>query len=169
MLRIFYENLGLYNEGIISGEWIDLPVSDEELEAVRNRTGYDETHEEYFIADFETDADGLTVGEYDDIDELNELAELIDEDPDIVSALLYHGYYTAEEIRDKKDDVLVIDNSNTMTLEEAVGYYYAELNGIENQLGGLSYYFDYEKYGRDIVLEGSFYEAQDGTIYEVLR
>ena len=43
-------------------------------------------------------------------------------------------------------DVIVIDNSSTMTLEKAVGCYYADLNEIENQLGNLSSYFDYEAY-----------------------
>ena len=167
MLNIFYTNLGLYNEGMLSGEWISLPVSDDELSEVMNRTGYDETHEEYFITDFETDINGLTVEEYDSIEELNKLAELIDDEPEKVEALLYFGFNSAEEISEKMDDVSYICKiEGFSSMEYEVGYYYAEEVGCLDIPENLKTYFDYEAYGRDICLEGSFYEAEDGSIYE---
>lgn len=39
MLRIYLTNLGKYNEGMLVGEWVDLPVSEEELEKVFKRIG----------------------------------------------------------------------------------------------------------------------------------
>ena len=80
MLNIFLTNLGLYNEGVLSGEWVSLPVSDFDLEAVKIRIGVDEYHEETFITDYETDIPGLydCLGEYESIDELNYLAELLE-------------------------------------------------------------------------------------------
>lgn len=167
MLRIYYTNLGLYNEGTLSGEWVDLPATDEEIQEVMNRTGYDETHEEYFITDFETDVNGLKVDEYDSIDELNELAELIEShDADVIEALIYFGYDTAEEIADKIDDVIYIDTvSGWESMEELVGRHYADecLNIPEN----IEPYFDYEAYGRDITIDGQFYEAESGSVYEL--
>lgn len=168
MLRIYYTNLGLYNEGILSGEWIDLPASDEEIENVRNRTGYDEAHEEYFITDYETDINNLKVEEFDSIEELNALAELIEDDPEVVEALLYFGYDTAAEIEDEKDNVMYITTCGSFEdMHEAVGRHYADecLNIPEN----IEMYFDYEAYGRDICLEGQFYEADNGSIYEYIR
>ena len=168
MMKIYLTNLGLYNEGILSGEWIELPALDEEIEAVKLRTGYDEEHEEYFITDYETDIDGLKIGEYDNIDELNELAELIEEDPDIVAALMYYGYDTAEEIKEHWEDVIYCTTPSGWESEEsAIGYYYAEEVGCLEIPENLKNYFDYEAYGRDIMLEGSFYTAPSGAIYEV--
>lgn len=170
MIKIYYTNLGLYNEGMLSGEWVELPATDEEIEAVKARTGYDETHEEYFITDYETDVDGLKIGEYDNIDELNELAEVIDEnDAEAVEALIYFGYDTADEIREHIDDVCYITTpSGFESDEEAVGYYYAEECGGLNIPDNIKSYFDYEAYGRDIMLEGQFYTAENGDIYEYI-
>ena len=39
MIRVFITNLGKYNEGMLIGEWVNFPASDEELEAVFERIG----------------------------------------------------------------------------------------------------------------------------------
>ena len=168
MIKIFLTNLGLYNEGILSGEWLELPTTDEKIEALKLRTGYDEEHEEYFITDYETDVDGLKIGEYDNIEELNELAELIEEDPEIVAALMYYGYDTAEEIKEHWDNVTYCTTPSGFESDEsAIGYYYAEELACLDIPENLKNYFDYESYGRDIMLEGNFYTAESGAIYEV--
>lgn len=79
MLRIYLTNLGKYNEGMLIGEWVDLPVSEEELEKVFKRIGINDEYEEYFITDYESDIDGLKVGEYENVDDLNELAEALED------------------------------------------------------------------------------------------
>ena len=105
MLNIFLTNLGLYNEGVLAGEWVSLPVSSFDLEAVKIRIGVDEYHEETFITDYETDIHGVKVGEYDSIDELNELAEALEDDnaAEIIGAMLEAGY-TFEEAIEKYND-----------------------------------------------------------------
>lgn len=82
MLNIYLTNLGKYNEGELIGEWVKLPCDD--FEVVLKRIGISDEpdengryYEEYFITDYETDVSGLQIGEYDDLDELNELAESI--------------------------------------------------------------------------------------------
>ena len=169
MIKIYYTNLGLYNEGILSGEWVDLPVSDEELENVKQRTGYDETHEEYFITDYETDINGLKIDEFDNIDELNELAEIIEDHEDETEALIYFGYDTAEEISEHLDDVCYIATcEGCMNEDETVGYYYAKELGCLNIPEEIENYFDFESYGRDIMMEGNFYTNESGEIYELM-
>ena len=169
MLNIFLTNLGKYNEGELVGEWVELPISEEELDAVKERIGINERYEEMFISDYETDVDGLTVGEYDSIEELNELAEAIEDDPEKAAALLYFGYTTAEEIRENLDNVSYITTpTGAESEEEAIGYYYAEECGCIDIPENLKSYFDYESYGRDIMLEGSFYTAENGDIYELV-
>ena len=78
LLKVFITNLGKYNEGELIGEWVSLPVDENELEEVLERIGINEEYEEYFITDFETEIDGLNVDEYSNIEELNELAEQLE-------------------------------------------------------------------------------------------
>lgn len=105
MLKIYLTNLGKYNEGYLIGEWVSLPCSDEELEAVKERIGINEYYEEYFITDYETDISGITVKEYSNLDDLNELAETLegldDSDREVIEAMLSEGYTLADAI-DKK-------------------------------------------------------------------
>lgn len=172
MLNIFLTNLGKYNEGELVGEWIQLPISEEELEAVKERIGINERYEEMFITDYESDIHGLTIGEYDSIDDLNKLAEVLeDTEPEIIEALIYNGYYTAEEISEKLDSVYYIgDTTSSMDIDEVIGYYYGdELGSVAGIPEHLQAYFDYKRYGRDIKLNGNFYETANGKVYEIVR
>lgn len=173
MLNIFLTNLGKYNEGELIGEWVELPCDD--FEEVLERIGisdepdeYGRYYEEYFITDYETDVNGLKVGEYDNLDELNELAEAIEEDPERAEALIYFGYDTPDEIRDHMDDMNYITKTAWESEESAVGYYYAEELCCIDIPENLKNYFDYEAFGRDIMIEGSFYTADSGAIYELI-
>ena len=167
MINIYLTNLGKYNEGYLVGEWVKLPVDDSELEEVKKRIGINDYYEEWFITDYETDIDGLKIGEYEDIEYLNELAEIAEKDPDILAALVYQGYTSIEDIKAHEDDVFYITTPDGFESEEyAVGYYYAIECSCLNIPDELINYFDFEAYGRDIMLEGSFYVASDGSIYE---
>ncbi len=116
ILAVFLTNLGKYNEGYLIGEWVELPATDEELEKVFERIGINEHYEEFFITDYESDF-GLTAGEYDDIEELNEMAEqladLNEYELDIVAALLSDGYELAEAL-DSYENVIVYYDCNDM-------------------------------------------------------
>lgn len=167
MLNIYLTNLGKYNEGQLVGEWLELPATDEEIEAVKSRIGINEHYEEWFITDYETDCDGLTVGEFDNLEMLNDLAKAIEEDAERAAALLYWGYSTPEEIASNIDNVMYITTPEGFESEDyAIGYYYAEECGGMEIPEHLKPYFDYERYGRDIRLDGQFYTAESGAIYE---
>jgi len=171
MLRIYLTNLGKYNEGILQGEWLDLPATDDEIEACKERIGIDDRYEEWFITDYETDVHGLTVDEYDNLNDLNDLAEAIEEDPAAAEALIFFGYDTAEEIAEGLKDVIYITTLQGAEDEDtAIGYYFAEECGMLDKVpDDIKRYFDYEAYGRDIRLNGSFYTTEAGEIYEVVR
>lgn len=76
MLKIFISNLKEYNNGKIIGEWVSLPC--EGLEEVLDKIS-NNGKDELFISDYETDINGLKVAEYEDILQLNEIAEEIEE------------------------------------------------------------------------------------------
>ena len=46
MMNIYLTNLGKYNEGELVGEWVQLPISNEELQEVFKRIGINEEYEE---------------------------------------------------------------------------------------------------------------------------
>ena len=176
-IKIFVTNLGKYNEGYLVGEWLTLPATDEEIAATLEKIGISDKpdalgryYEEYFITDYESDIDGFRCGEYDSIDELNEIAEKFsDADPEQVAAALYFSS-NFEEAADILDDIVYITTPGTFeTEEEAIGYYYAEEACCLDIPENLKNYFDYERYGRDIMIDGYFYTAESGAIYECIR
>ena len=169
MLRIYLTNLGKYNEGILQGEWLELPATDEEIESCKERIGINDHYEEMFITDYESDVNGLKVDEFDNLDELNELAEAIEDNTELAEALIYFGYDTAQEIRDNIDNVTYCTTTEGSETEEfAIGYYYAKECGCLNIPEEIESYFDFDAYGRDIMLEGQFFVNENGDIYEFI-
>lgn len=167
MLRIYLTNLGKYNEGMLVGEWVDLPVSEEELEKVFNRIGINDEYEEYFITDYESDIDGLKVGEYENIDDLNELAEALEdldsEEENVLSVMLEDGCTFEEALEKIKDrDYMVYYNCDSM---EDVAYQVVKESGLLDGVPEkVARYFNYEAYGRDLEIEGTFYQINNAYI-----
>ena len=170
MMKIYLTNLGKYNEGELLGEWVTLPVTEEELEAVFERIGINEEYEEYFITDYETDIDGLKIGEYDNLEELNELAETLEnmseEELEVIGVMLEDGYEFDEAIeKTESGDYRIYYNCNNMT---DVAYEVIEESGFLNDVPDtVARYFDYEAYGRDLDIEGKFYMTDRGNCVEI--
>lgn len=167
MLRIYLTNLGKYNEGMLVGEWVDLPVSEEELEKVFKRIGINDEYEEYFITDYESDIDGVKVGEYENIDDLNELAEALEdldsEEENVLSVMLEDGCTFEEALKKIKDrDYMVYYNCDSM---EDVAYQVVEESGLLDGVPEkVARYFNYEAYVRDLEIEGTFYQINNAYI-----
>ena len=176
MLRIFLTNLGKYNEGYLIGEWVDLPCTDEELEAAKKRIGISDEpdengnyYEEYFITDYETDIQGLTVEEYEDLDNLNELAETLENLDDyykeVVQAMMSEGY-SLEDALEKKDDCMVYSDCEDMA--DVAMEYCEETGMLESIPEDLRCYFDYEAFGRDMGFEGHYVFTNNGNCVQIL-
>lgn len=72
-IKIALTNLGKYNEGELVYEWLELPASQYEIDQVLENIGIDNVeYEEFFISDYEAP---FTIGEYANINKLNEIAE----------------------------------------------------------------------------------------------
>ena len=69
----FVTNLGKYNEGMLVGEWVKLPTTEEEMQKVFERIGigkqdeFGQPYEEWFITDYECPIYGVQkmLGEYE--------------------------------------------------------------------------------------------------------
>lgn len=183
MMNIALTNLGKYNEGVLDFVWLALPATKEEIAKAFDKieVSHDDVHyysnglgqvanndyygeyEEWFITDYECDY--LRIGEYDNLEELNEIAETVEDLDDteqiIVKALLDEGY-SLEDALDKKDDCYLYSSCDNMT---DVAYQYIEETGILDQIPEhLQSYFDYEAYGRDLSFEGHWVETSEGML-----
>ena len=151
--KVYVTNLGKYNEGELIGEWINLPATEEEIEELLNRISINEEYEEIFITDYENEF-GYVVNEYDNLDELNDIAYELDNLTDYEKEVLKAGLelWSFEEVFDNLDDFILMEDINT---DYDLGYYWIEESGCYNldNLGNLRNYIDYEAFGRDIRLE----------------
>ena len=172
ILSVWIGNLGDYNAGILSGQWFDLDDYDlEELEtAVYELTNNGQN--DYFIADSMSDYN-IEIGEYDSMESLFEKYEAI---RNIVDK---YGE-SADDVIEAYSEMI---NSNLNGIESAEFYIYSDCYSMrdvaESYLDGtgeideipefLRDYFDYEKYGREMELNGTFYYAGGGVYVEILK
>lgn len=101
-IKIYYTNLAKYNNGELSGKWLDLStLSAEELQKeTKNILGSDE---EGFITDYEAP---FKIGEYDNPETLRRIAETIaDFDDYKIAGLIYLIDNCGESIQDAIDKV----------------------------------------------------------------
>lgn len=169
MMNIYLTNLGKYNEGELIGEWVKLPVSQEELQKIFERIGINEEYEEYFITDYECDF--YEVGEYENIDTLNEIVERLDEldeeESKVVKALMSELGYTLNEAIEKVNngDYRIYSDCDNMTdiAYQVVG----ECGYLNNVPDNVARYFDYESFGRDLGIEGTYIFTDDNNAIEI--
>jgi antirestriction protein len=159
-IKIWVGNLGKYNEGELVGEWFDLPVSIEEITEV---IGINEEYEEMFIADYEAP---FSIGEYDSIENLNEIAEKMqgmDEDEiKAVSELVDNGIVSDFfEGLDELENVIFYHDCQDME-DVAHSWIHDHVGSIEDAVGDrTSFYFDHEAFKRDLEIDGYFDEIEE--------
>lgn len=166
-MRILLTNLGKYNEGELVGEWVELPVSHEEFQKVFDRIGINEEYEEYFITDYECDL--YEVGEYENIDKLNDIAEQIkeldEEKSKVVRALIQKLDYNEAIGKVNNGDYRIYYDCADMA---DVAYQVVEECGyLDNVPDDVARYFDYESFGRDLGIEGSYIFTDDNEAIEI--
>lgn len=164
MLKIYVTNLKEYNNGKIIGEWVSLPC--EGLEEVLHKIS-NNGNDELFISDYETDISNLKISEYDDILQLNEIAEEIDNlsDDEVIALQAYLEQYNdieqaLEEVR-QGNYTIYYDCDDMSDVAYQVVNESGLLDGVPETIKG---YFDYEAYGRDIDIEGTFIQVDNNII-----
>lgn len=173
MLEAYVTNLGKYNEGYLVGEYLSFPTTAEEVQALLKRIGIDGVrYEEIFITDYETDIPGLydCLGEYESIDELNYLAELLDGlnkgEMDIFCAAVEKDEHSGsiKDMINLTQNLDCYDFYPGVTDDETLGRIYVEDIATIEVPEYLLPYFDYEAYGRDIRLEEGGHYAPGGYV-----
>ena len=162
-LSVYVANLEEYVNGNLVGDWISLPIEKNNFEEFLKTIG---NPEEIAIHDFENNSgfDGLEIGEYMSIEELNELCDRIER-----IDLYLHGVDTFNALYEALGDfgkALERFEAETyvfygkMTMEEVarerIGKCYYIPAGLEN-------YIDYKAFARDMIYDG-YYETDYGVI-----
>lgn len=172
-IRIALTNLGKYNEGELTYIWLELPASDEAIQAALNEIGIDGVeYEEYFISDYEAP---FNISEYVNLQHLNEISEAFDalDDCETLGFEAYIDQYGAQYLDDVEEaigfatsgDYTIWNDVNDMSdvAAEMVEQGYFEIN--ENN--PLSRYIDYDALGRDLDIEGTFVFLDGSTCVEM--
>ena len=110
MIELCLTNLGKYNEGELIYSRLVLPATTEEIQTAYDEIGVADgtMYEEAFISDYETDINGLSISEYASIDDLNELAEELENfdecELEAFGAMLDAGLDTDEALQKVQDN-----------------------------------------------------------------
>lgn len=150
--QIYIANLSKYVEGKLVGEWVKLPIDEEDLKKeIASILGNDE---EYAIHDYELP---FNVGEYDSPYDINKVLQIMEEkgiENDVME--IYSDNFDLYDF-DKLDDLeysYIEDVSNYTELANKLvdeGLYFSIT--IPQELEG---YINYEAIGRDINCNGEW-------------
>lgn len=175
-VKAYITNLGKYNEGFLIGDWVTFPITIENYRDVMKRIGINRWYEEWFITDYDIDISGVSdlLGEYEDLEKLNYLAERLSE----LDSEKLKKYETVlksdlESISDINDLINLTYNLDCYTIiprmetEYDLGYHYVHEAGVYDlrNLGALVGYIDYKRYGRDIAVTDGGVFCESGYLY----
>ena len=181
IIKGYITNLGKYNEGILVYKLISFPISDAELNAALKEIGckyvdengvvHNELYEEFFFSDWECEIP-FDFGEFPSISKINDIAARVEAlkeyEQDVLKVILEEHTSDVDEalrIVEKNDYITWWDCDCMADVAERMA---AELGDLNNVPEHLQYYIDYEAWGRDLAIEGTFLEG-DGFFVELLK
>ena len=160
-LSVYIANLDEYVKGNLVGDWVSLPIDEDDFEDFLTTIG---NPEELAIHDYENNLGlyGLKIGEYMSIKELNELGERI-ENIDTCNVDALNALY--EALGDFEETLACLELENyifykNMTMEEVAREYIEGAYYIPDYLEN---YIDYKAIARDMLLD-RYYETSYGVI-----
>lgn len=160
-MKAYITNLGKYNEGCLVGKWIDFPIDEDDFESELESIGVKENtmYEEWFITDYDCSLFDMydAFGEYPNIDDINEVAEALEDNESEFTALM--------EVCSYEDALRYLESENYtfyqgMTLEDVA---YELVEECYNLPEIAQRYFDYAAFARDLELDG-YTETSSGVI-----
>jgi antirestriction protein len=160
-MKAYITNLGKYNEGCLVGKWIDFPIDEDDFESELESIGVKENtmYEEWFITDYDCSLFDMydAFGEYPNIDDINEVAEALENNEDEFTALL--------EVCSYEDALRYLESENYtfyqgMSLEDVA---YKLVEECYNLPEIAQRYFDYKAFARDLSFDG-YTETSSGVI-----
>lgn len=166
-VKVYVGTYAKYNNGSIEGKWIDLTnLNYEEYCNTIANTHYDESDPEYMIQDIDTDNEVLRsmISEYGIDKDFWDLKEALKEftEEQLEAYTIYVNNTKDLYIGNFEENYL--GYFNDYNINQALGEYMMDITGEINEIPKhLQYYFDYESFGRDLLI--SEYWEQDGYIF----
>ena len=161
-MKAYITNLGKYNEGCLVGKWIDFPIADDDFESELESIGVKENtmYEEWFVTDYDCSLFDMydAFGEYPNIDDINEVAEALEDNESEFTALMEVYNYT-DALRYLESDNYTFYEG--MTLEDVA---YEIVEECYNLPEFAQRYFDYKAFARDLGYD-RYCETSNGVIY----
>ena len=167
-MQVYVSSLSAYNCGYLTGQWLALPASDEEIKRVyeevnqeaRRCTGEDT--EEFFFPDYEDDDFNL-INEYSNVVFLNEWAEIIEDLSDEEKVKFRYCMEQYHKIEEAYNALHEICYREDIKPEDYV-YELLEDGCFGDIPENMLMYIDCEAIARDMLIEGSIAEFEGGLI-----
>ena len=166
LISVFLNTWANYNEnGAEGGFWVNLPCDLEEvLEKLAKSTGEEVDEMEVFINDYDTDLDGLEIGEHTDLETLNETAEELESldeyDLEKLQAILEADGGSLENALENMDDYIFY---NGQSLEDVASEMVED--GVFGDIpDSIINYIDISAIARALDYDG-YTETENGVIY----
>ena len=147
-------------------DWVTPVEALEFMELQKEKYG----SEEFIIIDSNAP---FKISEYDSVSELVEISEqlenLTDDEIEVLEAVFEHHTNDFDEALEIVEDgnYMIYDDCCSMT---EVAERYLDETGMLNELPDFAVrYFDFEAYGRDMEIEGYFYQLNYNTYLEIFR
>lgn len=176
VLSIALANLAAYTAGDLIFAWLELPAAYEQIQKTLQEIMVSDdprpdgtVWDEYFVSDFQSRLIHLDVGEYEPLEDLNDLAEALERLDDdqlaICDALLAYGDQPQAAIEQAASGTYQLYRG--LDTWEDLAEYLLEENGA---LFGIEFpedvrpYLDYEALGRDLKYSGEFIQGERAFI-----
>lgn len=154
--KIYIADLAAYNSGYLHGVWVDATDELDDIQDQINamlKASPVQGAEEYAVHDYEG-FDGYSVGEYDSIDTLHDIARFIEEQPELAGALLDHFCGDLDEARKAAED-------SYNGCYKSVADYAQDLTKQTSEVPkNLEFYIDYERMGNDMEMSGDIFTIE---------
>ena len=166
-VKIYCGTYAKYNDGSIAGQWIDATDLDKnEFYDLCRELHSDEIDPEFMFQDTDTDNEVLRnmIGECGIDTEFWELKDQMKElsEEQLEAYTIYVNNTKDTNIGNFEENYL--GYFNDYNINQALGEYMMDITGEINEIPQhLQYYFDYESYGKDLLI--SEYWEQDGYIF----
>lgn len=161
-IAIYLTNLHKYNEGQLVGKWVELPISEDDIQEELDEVLGDD--EEYFITDWEAPK-GFDIGEYSNIYILNKEAE----EYDYILEKKFYGNEDALELvlseydnnisRYESADVYIFNGDMSDVAKEYISTY-----PTQDIPDIFLDYFDFSAYGEYLEESGNFVIGDDFVV-----
>ena len=159
--RIYVACLAAYNSGKLHGSWINCDQDAESIWAEINAMlakSPEPDAEEHAVHDFEGFG-SLNLGEWPDIEQVAELAALMQEHGEIFSELVSH-FGGLENLDEAKTAMEESYQGSHDSLEDFAYELLEDTGALKDLPDNLRCYFDYKAYGRDLELGGDVFTVE---------